>query len=875
MLATRALALSWAVGFISASAVLPVYNHVLQPRDTVNGSCISGPDTFCVSLVGLCVTSIAIGQVGSTSFWSDNVCTAAATCAGMGTVLNAACCAGTCRQPLDITSLDYNNVYAPIVGDCAYQTGGCPLTWQPFVDWFYNTIQGTGTNLWPESGDYVLDWWAQIAMWTGFCTGDNCTDSAIPYTNLDDWFHYSSAVVVTSPGTPEYAPLPSTNLTKNWDIPMPFGRAQHQPVNAPPPVYVNDELVPLRLNGSALSWAPGATARIGEMSLQTKTLPPTPTPSTPSSTSVTRSVLAKRAKITPGLCNSGISPIETPPVLPTLTYHCAFLPNICANIRSHVDWDHTTDSMQLTYDPFGNDAKRRDVCTPSVKADFQAMGKCDPLDHNPIDWKVSCDEFPFNASLEGGFGNAIVNAVPAREQQYQGTLQSAITTLRRVRTDAGTSWKGNKMRMCHRYLLKLVDNTPANAPAGAIGSVDPGSAFFSGSTGLRWVTDKRVLLAAASSTFPRSFSSTSWPYGADDTALAIPGFGGATYNCAPTTISSCAPTTTPVPRALGFPTQSAESRALTAAAQPVHRAKRDAPACSLSSAAPLPTTSAEASAVAAASSASASAAAAAAAAALASASNPTADESAVAISAISAANALAPAAAALAAASSDASLSTAIAASQSAYDAAQDALMQIRGLGPDIPSWLQQIYDALTSSSNDVSKAIASENNVINPQTRIPPDTSPPNNPVVNSGPPPNVPPAACFPAGSKGFLRLGDSYFTNANGKAPAELVGVGSNAYFGLTLPNDIVLRAIDECQGVYNWDSGDLQPDFQVGCSTNELGSYWNGVKQACYTYFINDSEFAILCGNNVANIYTCLQSSALYGQLIPAFINWATS
>ena len=70
-----------------------------------------------------------IQQVGSTSFWSDNVCTAAATCAGvrhhcslrhrehmaynltqMGSVLNAACCAGTCRKPLDIASLDYNNV---------------------------------------------------------------------------------------------------------------------------------------------------------------------------------------------------------------------------------------------------------------------------------------------------------------------------------------------------------------------------------------------------------------------------------------------------------------------------------------------------------------------------------------------------------------------------------------------------------------------------------------------------------------------------------------------------------------------------------------------------------------------------------------------
>ncbi|KAI0660064.1 hypothetical protein C8Q70DRAFT_932972 [Cubamyces menziesii] len=192
---------------------------------------------------------------------------------------------------------------------------------------------------------------------------------------------------------------------------------------------------------------------------------------------------------------------------------------------------------------------------------------------------------------------------------------------------------------------------------------------------------------------------------------------------------------------------------------------------------------------------------------------------------------------------------------------------QIWSFGPDISDWLSSIFSSVSSSSSDVSKAIANESNVINQQARVPSDTSSPNNPSVNSGPPPN--------SGSKGFLKLGGSYFTNADGKAPAELVGVGSSAYFGLMLPHNVVLRAVDECQGVYKWDSGDLQPDFQVDCTTNELGAYWNGVKQACYTYFMNDSEFAIMCGNNMGSIYLCLHSSGLYGRLIPAFINWATS
>ena len=79
---------------------------------------------------------------------------------------------------------------------------------EPFVDWFYNTIQMTGTNLWPEyvvgrseyntsltayprSGDDVLAEWADIATWTAFCEGTNCVDASIPYSNFNDWLHYA------------------------------------------------------------------------------------------------------------------------------------------------------------------------------------------------------------------------------------------------------------------------------------------------------------------------------------------------------------------------------------------------------------------------------------------------------------------------------------------------------------------------------------------------------------------------------------------------------------------------------------------------------------------------------------------------------------
>ena len=182
----------------------------------------------------------------------------------------------------------------------------------------------------------------------------------------------------------------------------------------------------------------------------------------------------------------------------------------------------------------------------------------------------------------------------------------------------------------------------------------------------------------------------------------------------------------------------------------------------------------------------------------------------------------------------------------------------------------------MISASSSVSDATQDAQNVIPPSTPVPPDTDPMKNPNLNSGPPPNSPPAACFGAGSRGFVKIGDLYLTNENGRAPATLVDVGSNAFFGLTIPTDRTVEAVVGCPGVYGWAGGDPRaPDYQVDCSTNELGSYWNGVKQACYSYDRSPGVFSVFCGNNLGNIYACLQGAGLYGTLSPAFFTWATS
>ncbi|KAI0819149.1 hypothetical protein BC628DRAFT_1333748 [Trametes gibbosa] len=944
MLSLRAavLLLSPCLALASGSVIniLPQARSI-QPRATVNGSCISAPDTSCVSLVGLCVTRITTGQIGSTVFWSDPVCFAAATCASMGSVLDAACCAGTCRQPSDIASMDYSNLYYSIVGQCAFQTGGCSLTWSAFVNWYYSVIQSTNTNLWPASGDDVQARWADMATWTGFCAGTNCADGAIPYTNLDDWLHYSTAVTATSPGTPDYVPIFSTlddnldNWTPNllwscllddptecwWDYgppppgtvapdpdsdmlsvsalvgksrqalhpnlatfrvnvssssPFAVGRAPSQPPNMPPPVYVNGELFPLKLNGTVVHW--NITTRRREAAAP---LPPRASlPGVGAEHALRTNATGGKTKraIVPATCRK--LPLDIPSTLPVLTYYCPLFPGICQNIRSHPDWDSATDTMQLTYDPFDGGKRRKKVCNKKLKTDMQNAGRCDPLQHDPNYWKVSCDEFPFSSSLEGGTGNSVTLAVTNAEQDLQGTLQSYLSQLRTVAHNGKTSW--GKASKCHRYILKLVDSIPAGAPPEAMGSLDAGSTFFASGETFRYTKSSNVLSAV-----PPSYT-VDTPYDASQTKVPIPKVA-TPVDCSPQAckpkpssalVSSGAlldedvmssPVESPSPEEDTLPTPTSTPIDSTT------HVKRQASSCVPQSSAALPMSSAQASAVAVASSSTAKAAAAAAAAALASAANASAAQAAAAAAAISAANALVPAAAALAAAASDASLASAIATAQSLVSAAESALNTIFSL-PNLPDWLITVRNQVSSASSSVTTAIESSANVVNPATPAPPIVEPSKNPSVNSGPPAGAPAATCFGAGSKGALKLGDTYFVNENGIAPVTLVDAGSDAYFGLEIPTPRYIAQAVGCPGVYLWvNSSPLQPDFRVDCATMELGQYWSGAKLTCYAYreASQPGIFAIICANNIGTLYSCLQQSGNFGTIESAYITWVPS
>ncbi|KAL1677831.1 hypothetical protein EV122DRAFT_213383 [Schizophyllum commune] len=128
----------------------------------------------------------AIGGTGN--LWGTKACVAVATSStkiGPETVQGLASCG---NQNLTCTweepNLDYN-LYASIVGDCAWEPNGCPITQQNYIDFIYATLSEIGSGDWPSSTDTLLtDGWNSLLDWTK--TGDT-----IPYTNFNDYLHYA------------------------------------------------------------------------------------------------------------------------------------------------------------------------------------------------------------------------------------------------------------------------------------------------------------------------------------------------------------------------------------------------------------------------------------------------------------------------------------------------------------------------------------------------------------------------------------------------------------------------------------------------------------------------------------------------------------
>ena len=137
-------------------------------------------------------------------------------------------------------------------------------------------------------------------------------------------------------------------------------------------------------------------------------------------------------------------------------------------------------------------------------------------------------------------------AVPMREQNYQGTLQSSITNLYQDPLNRQTIWKGNTKRFkkCHPYVVQLLNGPEAGAPAGAVGSLNSGSAYlnFGGTitTGTKFVTHRAALESPGPSPY-----AVDTAYQATDSALVVSGLRNRVFDCRPCTIGT---PSNPIPR---------------------------------------------------------------------------------------------------------------------------------------------------------------------------------------------------------------------------------------------------------------------------------------------------------------------------------------
>ncbi|KZV71358.1 hypothetical protein PENSPDRAFT_577960 [Peniophora sp. CONT] len=134
--------------------------------------------------------------------WVNKDCVAAAIVASLPDFHNALECVEnsdsiTLPDYSTWPSLDYN-VYASIVGDCAWADGGCPVTMQNFVDLIYGSISTESKAVYPDSTTTLTKYYiTPVFTWTSVSV-----DAGIPYTNFNDWLHHSGSVGHCVPGYP-------------------------------------------------------------------------------------------------------------------------------------------------------------------------------------------------------------------------------------------------------------------------------------------------------------------------------------------------------------------------------------------------------------------------------------------------------------------------------------------------------------------------------------------------------------------------------------------------------------------------------------------------------------------------------------------------
>ncbi|KAF5373027.1 hypothetical protein D9758_001547 [Tetrapyrgos nigripes] len=195
--ATALIALTLVVFTSAAPAPVPAgapgnAQAFCQATHDARGNYAGGFNKGCVDLIDNCLDTL--NTTRSTNIWDVKHCVSAAMCGGTSKLLVLA----NCQNPaIDVRgtsapSLNFADVYAPIVGDCAWippsQGGSCPMTRQNFIDFVYGSFSDINikTSHYPDVSLVINNWWASLIDWTA-------TGQTVPYLNLNDWLHFPNS----------------------------------------------------------------------------------------------------------------------------------------------------------------------------------------------------------------------------------------------------------------------------------------------------------------------------------------------------------------------------------------------------------------------------------------------------------------------------------------------------------------------------------------------------------------------------------------------------------------------------------------------------------------------------------------------------------
>ncbi|KAK0521536.1 hypothetical protein OC835_006856 [Tilletia horrida] len=209
--------------------------------------------------------------------------------------------------------------------------------------------------------------------------------------------------------------------------------------------------------------------------------------------------------------------------LPTLVYYCSQMYRICQNTaqafandpNAHMTWLYDNDPT------FGIKRRRPAACGP-VGTYCRDRYNCDTRIQDPMDWRMSCDEAPPAAFLNGGLGASTICA-SFHEQNAQGSLLGLIPNL-----TSGDGQPYSESYLRDRVYPVAIQLDYSSHPRNAYGAVIAGGARFAGG-----VARKEVTGAVQGSTVAKAGSFNTY-----STKTAV-GWGfGKSYICQPTQ-SSC------------------------------------------------------------------------------------------------------------------------------------------------------------------------------------------------------------------------------------------------------------------------------------------------------------------------------------------------